>query len=576
MRKTYPEAYFNFIDVTALTDSSVVSTTVKEFSNTALYLDNIRQASYGTMELNQFILDGSREIFPYEQPEDVPYWSDEKSDEYGLYAKNPMLEVAFTQAHTSIGLTLYFEEDIPAEIVITWYTLYGTKLIDKTFYPDNKEYFCKCNVQNYGKVTIEFVRSSLPYRYVKMNYVEYGQMWLLGRNLIKSASVYEELDPTSATLSINTAQIEIMDAAGEFELSNHGGLWISLQKEQEIAVTEYVDDNPVNCGTFYLDDWSSQKNRVKFSLIDILGVMDKTKFYGGRIYENEYAGVIISEIMESAGVKKYSVEEEVYYTKLSGWLSIQSHRAALQQVVFACGAVADCSRSDWIKIYKPDRYVSRTIGLNKKFQGTKISLDEYVSAVTVSYSSYVLMEESKQISKSRLLPGITKVEFKKPYLAESITASAGNIVEAATNYVVVSMDTEGECILAGRQYEVVENACTVAVDVIEAGENPKTKPFKGCTLLDAEKARDIAEYLLDYYQLRHEADIRCINAGEAVGNWCNVALMGGAHATTCILSQTLDLSGGNIATMKCRGYSRMVTDYYFAGAEIYIGEDGII
>lgn len=576
MRTTYPEAYFNFIDVTAEADSKVASASANDFSDVELFHEDVRQAAYSTLELNQFILDGSLEIFQTEQPLDVPFWSEQMSGEDCLFEENPVLEISFTQTHSSVGLTLYFAEDIPAEVLVTWYTLYGTKLISQTYNPDSKEYFCQCHVQNYGKITIEFVRSRLPYRYAKMNHVEYGQMWRLGRNNIKTANVYEEMDTTSATLSINTAEVAIVDDVGNFDLGNQNGLWKSLQKEQEIALTEYVNGKAVDCGTFFINSWSSQQSIVKFSLIDVIGVMDNTMFYSGRVYVDEYAGEIISDIMASAGVKKYSVSEEVYYTKLNGWLGIQTHRAALQQVVFACGAVADCSRSAWVNIYKPDRYVSRTIGLNRKFQGTKISLDEYVSAVTVSYSSYVLADESNQISKSTLAEGITCIEFTGPYLAESIAVSAGSIVEASTNYVVVSMEQSGECIISGRKYEANKNAYTASVDTVEAGENPNTKTYKGCTMLDATKVQEIAEYLLNSHQLRHRVEMRYINAGEAVGNWCDVALMGGGHSATCILSQTLNLTGGNIATASCRGYNRTVTEYSFAGNEIYAGERGLI
>ncbi len=563
--------------MTALSDSHVDAASAKDFSNASLFHEDGRQAAYGTMELNQFVLDGSRKIFPLEQPADVPYWSDEKSDIKGLYVKNPMLEVSFSKVHSSIGLSLYFAEDIPAEIMVTWYTLYGSKLDSATFYPDSKEYFCKHHVQNYGKIVIEFIRSSFPCRYVKMDYIEYGQMWTLGKDNIKSANVYEEIDPTSATLSINTAQIEIIDTNNDFELSNQKGLWKSLQKEQEINLTEYVNGKSVNCGTFYIDNWSSQKNTAKFSLIDIIGVMDKTQFYGGRIYTDEYAGVIISEIMTSAGVKKYFVDEEVYYTKLSGWLAIQSHRAALQQVVFACGAVADCSRSDWVKIYRSDRYVSHTIGIDRRFHGTtKVSLDDYVSSVSVAYNRYVLKTEGEQISDSVLPVGKTRIEFSEPYLPSSIVASAGNIIEVNTNYIVVSMTEEEECILSGRKYEAIESSCTVSVPIIEAGETANAKVYSGCTMIDAVMAKNTAEKILDYYQFRQQVDMKFINEGEAVGNWCDVALISGGYATTEIISQTLDLTGGNIATAKCYGYSKNITNYYFAGTEVYAGEEGIM
>lgn len=72
MRTTYPEASFCFVDVTALADSQTASTTAKDFSNYPLFCDQTaRQAPYGTLERNQFLLDGSREIFPAAGPEDV-------------------------------------------------------------------------------------------------------------------------------------------------------------------------------------------------------------------------------------------------------------------------------------------------------------------------------------------------------------------------------------------------------------------------------------------------------------------------------------------------------------------------
>lgn len=576
MRVTYPEAEFNFIDVTALADSSAMSTSIKDFAEPALFLEDIRMKEYGTMELNQFVLDGSRAIFPSQGVQDVPYWSDDMSDEAGRFAVPPTLEIRFTESHSSVGITLYFSGDIPETVVITWYTVYGTRLESAEFHPDGQVYFCSHNVQNYGKILFEFHGTVWPKRYVKMDYIEYGKLWRLSRDNIKSASVYEEVDVTSATLSINTADIEIVDAAGEFSLSEQKGLWGSLQKEQAVHLLEYVDGNPVDCGTFYLDDWNSQKSLVKFSMIDLIGVIDKTNFYGGRIYSGERAGVIIADIMASCGVQDYYVEDTVAETLLSGWLGIQSHRAALQQVTFACGAVADCSRSAGIRIYRPDRYVSHTIGLDRKFIGSKISLDEYISDVSVSYTDYQLAGEVGQISKNILPEGISKIEFSVPYLASSVNVSAGVIREATTNYVVVEMEQEGECLISGRKYEAIENTYTASLNWTDAGEVRKVKEYKGCTLLNAERARSAAERLLHHYQMRQMVEMRYVNEGEAVGSWCDIALTGGGQATTGIVSQTLDLTGGNLATVKCRGYSRNTTDFYFTGQELYAGGGGII
>ncbi|MCM1190777.1 MAG: hypothetical protein NC541_15995 [bacterium] len=573
-RTTYPEAKFDFVDVTAQEDSTVSSQDAASFSDSALFYGGpVHQASYGTLEHNRFILDGTEEIFPADGPKDIPFWSTNRSGGDCLYADPPMLVISFSKPHSSIGLTLSFAAEIPSEIRVTWYTLHGTKLIAETYHPKDRDCFCECGAKNYGKITVEFLKSSLPDRYARLDHVEYGRTWLFGRETIKSASVYEELDPTSATVSINTAQLEIIDAAGDFELANRAGLWQYLQKEQRMTVTEYINGCPVDCGTFYLQSWSSQENIVRLSLVDVIGIMDKTTFYEGAVYDGVEAGTILDAVMASCGLKNYQVEETVRKIKLSGWLGIQSHRAALQQIVFACGAVADCSRTDGVRIYSPDRYVSHTIGTNRKFLGSQITLEEYVSSVTVSYSRYVPEEESTKISEDALPVGVSRIEFSEPYVPESVTVSGGSIVEASTNYVTVRLEAAGAPVIEGKKYKTIENACTESLQEQDAGEGQNVKQYKGCTLLGEGRAREAAKQLLDYHRFRQTVTQRYINEGETVGDWCRINQPGGGYAVTRIINQTLDLTGGNIASMSGCGYSSETTAYYFAGNELYAGEE---
>lgn len=244
MRQTYPEAVFDFIDTKAKKDSTASSDTVQPFCNLALLKNEDNSPDYGTLELNQFVLDGSKVILEdNSQPsQDIAFLGNTLSgtDLSFPKGKEPKLTISFTQTHSSVGITLRFAGTIPKAVELTWYTLYGTKLITKVFYPDRNVYFCSANVQNYGKITITFLGTSFPCRYAGIDFVKFGRRWPLSRETIKSASVYEELDPTSAVLSINTASMEIVDTEGNFVLADDTGLWNSLQKEQEIQLTEHI------------------------------------------------------------------------------------------------------------------------------------------------------------------------------------------------------------------------------------------------------------------------------------------------------------------------------------------------
>lgn len=574
--RTYCRAEMKFIDVTALADASVTTDDNQGIGSIELFAEQTEQKSYGTFELNQFVLDGSKSVLT-ENPKDIAFWNDALSKEDCTFETDPKITVTFQEQHTSAAITLYFEDEPPAELKITWYTIAGTKLITETFYPDSLIYVCNNQVQNYGKIEIEFVRTSFPQRYIKLQYILYGKYIIWDKDMIQTAKMQEDIDVTSATLSINEADISIVDMNNDFDAENENGAWKSVQKTQKVSLSEYLDGKIIPMGAFFIDDFSFAKNIAKFKLIDAIGLLDKYTFYEGQIYNSVRAEVILKEIFATAGIVKYAIDKEVGNTLLSGYLAIQTCRKALQQVCFACGAVADDSRSDIIKVYKPDRYVKSTVGTDRKFNGnTKVSLEKYISGVNIEMKNYALEEKTSDIYKKTLPAGDTKITFSSPYLPSSITASAGTLKEVKTNYLIINMPTAGQCQITGIKYANTTFSYEKSVDKIEAGETENIKKYSGCTIYNADILPDIAAYLLDYHALRKKVGMKYLVDLEQVGNWANINSIGGKTSTTLIESQTLDLAGGFIATATCRGYSIVVTEDVFAGTELYTGGDVII
>lgn len=574
--RTYCRAEMKFIDVTALADASVTTDDNQGIGSIELFAEQTEQKSYGTFELNQFVLDGSKSVLT-ENPKDIAFWNDALSKEDCTFETDPKITVTFQEQHTSAAITLYFEDEPPAELKITWYTIAGTKLITETFYPDRLIYVCNNQVQNYGKIEIEFVRTSFPQRYIKLQYILYGKYIVWDKDMIQTAKVQEDIDVTSAALSINEADISIVDMNNDFDAENENGAWKSVQKTQEVTLSEFKNGNMIPMGAFFINDFSFSKNIAKFKLVDVVGLLDKYTFYDGQVYNNVRAEVILNAIFATAGIKKYTIDEEVGNILLSGYLAIQTCRKALQQVCFACGAVADDSRSDTIKVYKPDRYVKSTVGTDRKFNGnTKVSLEKYISGVNIEMKNYALEEKNSDIYKKTLPAGDTKITFSSPYLPSSITASVGTLKEVKTNYLIINMPDAGQCQITGIKYANTTFSYEKHVDKIETGETENIKKYSGCTIYNADILPDIAAYLLDYHALRKKVGMKYLVNLEQVGNWANINSIGGKTSTTLIESQTLDLTGGFIATATCMGYSIVVTEDVFAGTELYTGGDVII
>lgn len=568
---TYCKAEMKFIDVTAQSDAEINTMDATDFSRMSLfyYPDPVEYADYAHIGQNHFVLDGSKEIMP-NNLRDAAFWSRERSNSNCEFTHNPTVDISFMNPHSSSGITLYFNTVYPDTLKVTWYRG-STKLAAETYHPDGLMFICAQKAQDYNRIEIEFIKTNLPGEYIQLQYMLYGRHILWGINEIKNAKITEELDLTGATIPINKASIDIIDGNEQFNMSSNVGEWQFVQKNQKVNIYEIInedEDNPIVCGSFYISDFSFKENVATFNFVDGVGVLDLYTFEMGTIYDKVPASTIIAAIFENTGVE-YEVAPEVGSILLSGYLAIQSCRSALQLVAFMCNAVVDDSRSDVVKIYKPNKEIVAEIPPARKFNGqTKIALDEYVSGVSIEFSKYSLASDRQEIYNDILTEGQHKITFNGPYKASTITTSVGTIVEVNTNYVVISVPSDSAIIISGIPYNEAKFSVTKTVGTIQTGEFENTKTFSGCTLYNSEAAQEKLEELLKYYKLRKKVDCKYLLNSEGVGNWVNIKDTKARNNASVIESQSIDLTGGFIATAKCRGYDFISTEYY-TGTELY-------
>lgn len=535
---------YGLYDTTASQDAKESSETNAVFGNIGLLKSRNCPPDYATLEHNFFALDGSLHEMP-DHPTDIPFFSSVQSGADGIFAKQPVIQIDFTENHTSVGLTFCFSETYPLEMEVTWYDLSGTYKSRQRFFPDKLDYFAQNQVEEYGRIEIRFIRA-LPWRNVKLNYIEYGTTYIWGPEVIKNAKLVNDTDPISNQIKTDKLTFDFVDPDDTFNIGNPNGLHKTLQKKQKMLPYEIVGGVEMPLGVFFMDSNSTTKNVSKISAIDYKGMLANVDFKDGRIYAGEPAGSVIDEIMRAAGIVDYTVDNEVANMPLYGTLKIQSCQKALREVLFACAAISNTSRKSGIEIRKANRRTSVTIPRSRKFS-TSLKTDPYVSDVNVKYKTWVLDETESEITKGTYGPGVHTIQLTNP--AANMSASAGRIVKQMPYYVVLEIaeDTRTEVTIVGRKYVGEELAVLSSIEYIKSGEVRSTKTFTG-TLLNYESAQRVADNILDYYQLQQIIQTRHLAAEEKAGDWAEVENTLQAHGNfvACIESISIDLVGGFI------------------------------
>lgn len=547
MPKTSTEISFGLFDVTAKPDSSPACPDIQPFINLGqLKLDAVTALPAATLEPNYWALDGSFSVFP-DEPETKTWglWSASMSGPDGAFAVPPVLTITFSGNHSSRGVSFEFNpygNNYPGHLNIKWYN--GDVLLaDEDFYPTGWQYSAVHTVENYNKLEITFYSTSIPFRYLKLQKINYGLYREFRSDEIIDACVMEEIDPISAELSINTLNFRLHSPDAEFNILNPQGVYTLLQQRQPLVVIERIDGIAKPLGTFFLDTWdNTTENSFAMGAVDAIGIMAGTNFKGG-MYNGAMAAELLADILEDAGFG-YDIDSAYASVAVSGWLPILSHREALQQVAFAIGAAVDTSRGDIVRVYPLQSSVSGLISRTRKLTGGGVKMRGLVTGVEVTQHTYITSEETVELFNDVLGAGVSEIVFSEPM--HSLSIAGGTILASNCNYAQVSVDAAGPVMLTGKKYIDTTRIVGKYMDALPAGGKENILKVTDATLVSGSNALAVAERVYSYYQRRIEQTISMALGTEQVGQTVEVETLYGELRAGVIESLETTLTGGFI------------------------------
>lgn len=581
-RYTSCKVELDLFDTTASSEAMLMALNVQPFAN----IENIRQRNsikkIATLESDYFLLDGTFNYY-----DDLASATSIGLPENEGYVSNDyttLILAIFSNNHSNTGITFHFWEMVPKEIYINFYKN-NIVFTSQHFYPKKNDceitvgndlteytYYADIPAEDYNQMAIVFDGGD---RFVRINYIDYGFKLIFGeddRRKLKSCTITEEADALSTEMSINQSTVEIIDMENLFKITNPSSYYKYLQKRQTFKITEIIDGQEVFIASHYLKEWSQEKEHsATFTLQDILGIMSDTTFYGG-LYTNIKAGDLFKAIFDDFGYEDYDIEEDVKNTVLTGYVKVMSHKDALQQVAFACGACVTTSRVTGIKVFKPLYENVGFIDLDRKLLSNSETIqDDLVTAINISAHSYVRNPTSKEVYKGDFEPGTYRVTFSNP--CDSLSITGGTIAKSDYNYADVVVSETGEVIITGNEYEdhTVVYKYT-EVDDLPSSASENIVEVNNATLISKSNALDVAKllYYIKQYRLKHKCKV--IIKDEEVANMYALKVID-EYAPLLITKMETDLTGGFISSIEGIGYALKIQDYYRAGTEIYAGDE---
>lgn len=375
--------YIEYADVAVGADkaTTITATDVAPFSNLARVPFGAQDSEYITLELNNWVLDGTYIPLPVES-NTLGYWTDTLTDENGDFHIHPILTATLNDLFSSTGIQLIFSNkmnDFSSSLNMKWYRD-NDLLADEDFEPNNPVYLCRNQVENYNKVVVEFSGTAKPYRRLKLAELAYGYFVRFEPEDCLSIRILQELSPLGTALP---------ESKLSFEINTREDVSFMFQEKQPVRV--FLDNEIV--GAFFIkSSKQTSKHRYSIEAEDAIGVLTDIP-YTETMYEiATNAKTVVEEIIGNEFIVSWSAELDTETIK--GLISAKNTREAIQQICFAIGAVCHTDFSNGLIIEKLHSDSVINIPRERIYQGNSVDRAAVLTSLNVYAHSYTETQET--------------------------------------------------------------------------------------------------------------------------------------------------------------------------------------
>lgn len=325
-------------------------------------------APHTTLELNFWLLDGSRTIMSSDDDGTNRFVSYAPSMADKTFENHPIISLGFTEVHENLvkGVTVVWGKywnEYAEEFIVTAYNgedIVATERITENTSVTSVVYM---DIIGYDRITIEVVKWCLPYHRARIEEIIIGITQVFTKSDLMSYSHNQSVNPLSTELPNISIDFSVSNINNDYNPHNPDGMSQYLMERQEVSVRYgYKIDGSyewIDGGKVYLSEWDAPQdgNTADFKARDLLAFMTDT-YYGG-MYRPEGVSLydLALEVLTDAnlpthtdGSVRWEIDESLKDIYTVAPLPIDTHANCLQLIANAGGCAIHPDRSGKIKM----------------------------------------------------------------------------------------------------------------------------------------------------------------------------------------------------------------------------------
>ena len=299
---------FELLDENAKNNAVPSASEQENVSQLAQLTDGVTTTDkYATLEPDSWLLGGGFKIMPDDVSAVQTGWWSGLSGEGGTFINAPSLSFYFGGLPVStIGFTIYFDASagVPTQIRITTYAANQTTITAQQTFANARSFFvADMPVQNYYKVTFEFLATDKPWRRVRVLETLFGIVQNFDRDSLESVSIQYVADHIAEAFPSRQLIFRFDNSDHKYNLINPNGLYAYLQEGQDIHTGIKINGVSVDMGTFEFTSASASDDDITGQIIGndfVLGALDEAVIAGSNTTKTLSAAV--AEVLTGLGV----------------------------------------------------------------------------------------------------------------------------------------------------------------------------------------------------------------------------------------------------------------------------------